>query len=113
KTDENYRISELAEIVAETVPGCRIEYAPGGGPDKRCYRVNCDKIHRLVPGFRPRWTAREGARELFDAYRVAGLTAKDMEKGRYTRIVHLQALLREGRLDASLRWGDAIRRKQF
>src|SRR5262249_50407570 len=34
-TEENYRISELADIVAETVPGCRIEYAAGGGPDKR------------------------------------------------------------------------------
>ena len=44
QTEENYRISELADIVAETVPGCRVEYAPGGGPDKRCYRVNCDKI---------------------------------------------------------------------
>ena len=37
---------ELAAIVAETVPGCRVEYAPGGGPDERCYRVNCEKIDR-------------------------------------------------------------------
>ena len=44
QTEENYRIRELAAIVAETVPGCRIEYAPDGGPDKRCYRVSCDKI---------------------------------------------------------------------
>ena len=47
RTDENYRIRELADIVAETVPGCQVEYAPGGGPDKRCYRINCDKIHRV------------------------------------------------------------------
>ena len=60
QTEENYRISELADIVAETVPGCRVEYAPGGGPDKRCYRVNCDKIRRLLPSFRPQWTARKG-----------------------------------------------------
>src|SRR5215831_6902574 len=38
RTDQNYRISELAAIVMETVPGCTVEYAPGGGPDKRCYR---------------------------------------------------------------------------
>ena len=72
RTEENYRISELADIVAETVPGCRVEYAPGGGPDKRCYRVNCDKIRRVLPGFRPQWTARKGAQELYDAYRAAG-----------------------------------------
>ena len=52
-TEENYRIRELAEIVAETVPGCRIEYAPDAGPDKRCYRVDFGKIRKVLPGFRP------------------------------------------------------------
>src|SRR5271154_975616 len=52
RTEENYRVRELADIVSETVPGCRVEYAPGGGPDKRCYRVNCDKIRRILPAFR-------------------------------------------------------------
>jgi nucleoside-diphosphate-sugar epimerase len=104
RTDENYRISELADIVKETVPGCRIEYAPDGGPDKRCYRVTCEKIRRMVPEFRPQWTARLGARELYDAYRAAALTADDMKTGRYTRITSIQGLLRTGRLDASLRW---------
>jgi nucleoside-diphosphate-sugar epimerase len=104
QTGENYRISELADIVAETVPGCRIEYAPGGGPDKRCYRVNCDKIHRVLPGFRPQWTARKGAQELYDAYRAAGLTAEDLKSGRYFRISTIRRLLKEGQLDAYLHW---------
>jgi nucleoside-diphosphate-sugar epimerase len=103
RTDENFRIRELAEIVAEIVPGCRVEYAPDGGPDLRCYRVNCDKIRRLLPGFKPSWTARQGAQELYDAYRSAGLTAEDLECGRYTRIRHIQQLLKSGSLDASLR----------
>jgi nucleoside-diphosphate-sugar epimerase len=104
RTEENYRIRELATIVAETVPGSRVEYAPDGGPDLRCYRVNCDKIRRIVPGFRPQWTARQGAQELYDAYRIAGLTREDMESGRYLRLKHIQRLLIAGQLDASLRW---------
>jgi hypothetical protein len=104
RTDENYRIRDLAAIVAETVPGCEIEYAPDGGPDKRCYRVNCDKILRTLPGFQPEWTARKGARELYDAYRAAGLTAQDLEHGRYARISHIQRLLKGSRVDSSLRW---------
>lgn len=103
-TDENYRIVELAEIVAQTVPNCRVEYAPGGGPDKRCYRVNCDKIRKVLPRFKPQWTARKGAQELYDAYRAAGLSAEDMQSGRYVRIRSIQRLLRTGVLDASLRW---------
>jgi nucleoside-diphosphate-sugar epimerase len=103
RTDENYRISELADIVAETVPGCRIEYAPGGGPDKRCYRINFDKIHRMLPTFCPEWTARKGAKELYDAYRAFGLAITDVEAGRYTRISQIRRLVKTGRIDTSLR----------
>jgi nucleoside-diphosphate-sugar epimerase len=103
QTQENYRISELAEIVAETVPGSHVEYATDGGPDKRCYRINCDKIQRVLPGFVPKWNARQGAQELYDAYRAAGLTRDDVEKGRYIRIRQIQQLLQDGRVDSSLR----------
>jgi nucleoside-diphosphate-sugar epimerase len=104
QTQENYRIRDLATIVAETVPGCRVEYAPDGGPDKRCYRVNCDKIRRILPGFRPQWTARQGAQELYQAYRAARLSFADLKLGRYTRITHIQKLMKEGQLDNSLYW---------
>jgi nucleoside-diphosphate-sugar epimerase len=104
QTAENYRIREIADIVANVVPGCRIEYAPGGGPDKRCYRVNCDKIRRMLPGFQPKWTARKGAQELYDAYREIGLTSNDTEGGRYVRISQIQRLQAGGKLDPYLRW---------
>lgn len=107
QTEENYRISELATIVAETIPGCHIEYAPDGGPDKRCYRVSCDKIRRMLPNFRPQWTARQGAQELYDAYRAAKLTADDLEQGRYLRIKSIQKLQKAGLLDDLLRWTSA------
>lgn len=103
-TQENYRIRELAEIVVETVPGSRVEYAPGGGPDKRCYRVNCDKIQRVLPTFRPQWTARKGARELYEAFQAAGLVAGDLKGNRYFRVNHIQTLQEAGQLDGSLRW---------
>jgi|SRR5215467_1287850 len=107
-TDENYRVRELANIVAETIPGCRVEYAPGGGPDKRCYRVTCEKIRRVLPTFQPQWTARKGAEELYDAYRTIGLTAEDVECGRYIRIVQIQRLQRDRQLDKSLLWHEAV-----
>ncbi len=107
RAEENFRISELAEIVAETVPGSRIEYAPGGGPDKRCYRINCEKIYRKLPSFRPVWTARKGAQELYEAYRAAGLTFADIEAGRYTRITQIKILMKAGQLDKGLAWTDS------
>lgn len=104
RNEENYRIRDLADVVREIVPGCRVEYAAGGGPDLRCYRVSFDKINRVLPAFRPQWTARRGARELYDAYRGAGLTAEDINRGRYVRISEIQRLQKAGRLDACLRW---------
>jgi len=103
-TEENYRIRDLAAIVADTVPGCRVEYAPDGGPDKRCYRINCDKIRRALPNFHPQWNARKGAQELYEAYRSAGLSADELQGGRYVRISHIQKLLSAGLLDSALRW---------
>jgi nucleoside-diphosphate-sugar epimerase len=102
RNDQNFRISDLADIVAGVVPGCRVEYAPGGGPDLRCYRVNFDKIGRLLPAFRPEWTAQKGAEELYEAYRGLGLTREDVENGRYIRLKRLSHLMDSGQVDSSL-----------
>jgi nucleoside-diphosphate-sugar epimerase len=104
RTEENYQIRDLAQIVQETVPGCSIEFATDAGPDKRCYRADFSLIHRTLPGFQPQWDARRGARELYDAYRKVSLRLEDFEGPRYKRIDHIQGLLSTGRLDASLRW---------
>jgi hypothetical protein len=79
-----------------------VEYAPDGGPDKRCYRVTCEKIRRVLPNFRPQWNARKGALELYEAYRKSGLT--DERRGTYIRMNQIQRLLKSGQIDASLQW---------
>ena len=107
QTEENYRIRHLADIVQDVVPGSRIDYAKDGGPDPRCYRVDFGKIQRLLPEFKPRWNARRGAEELYDAYRRGGLVIEDCEGPRFKRIDHLKQLLATRRIDASLRWRTA------
>jgi nucleoside-diphosphate-sugar epimerase len=104
QTSENYRVRELAMIVKETVPGCEVSFAEGAGPDKRNYRVNCDKIAQVLPEYQPQWNARSGAQELYDSYRRVGLELDDFEGPRYKRISHIKQLLDEGALDSDLRW---------
>src|SRR4030095_1674109 len=104
RTDENFQIRQIAEIVGETVPGCTIEFAAGAGPDTRSYRVDFGKIAQQVPAFRPRWTVREGARELYEAYRKTDLKLDEFEGPRYRRIDCLRQLLGSGRLDPTLHW---------
>jgi hypothetical protein len=103
-TTENYRISELAEIVKQVVPDCQVDYADDAGPDKRCYRVDCNRIAREIPGFKPQWTARRGAEELLAAYQAIGLQLDEFEGPRYKRIDQIKLLMSGGRIDAHLRW---------
>jgi nucleoside-diphosphate-sugar epimerase len=104
RSEENYQIRDLAEIVKETVPGCTIEFAADAGPDKRCYRADFSRITRILPAFRPKWDARRGARELYEAYKKVDLRVEDFEGPRYKRIDHIQGLLASGRLNSDLRW---------
>lgn len=104
QTSENYTVRALAEMVQHAVPGSRITFGEDAGPDQRNYRVDCSRIARLLPAFRPQWTVGAGIAQLRDAYRAHGLTREEFLSGRYLRILHIQALLESGRLDAQLRW---------
>jgi nucleoside-diphosphate-sugar epimerase len=104
RNEDNYQIRDLAEIVKDTVPNCRIEYAPDAGPDKRCYRVDCSKIAQTLPDFKPQWDARQGATELYEVYQKVGLTLEEFEGSKYQRIAHIKYLLNSGLLDENLRW---------
>jgi nucleoside-diphosphate-sugar epimerase len=103
RDDENWRIREVASMVAEALPGSRVVLADGAGADKRSYRVDFGKIkHRL--GFQPTWTVRDGVRELAEAYRHHGVTLDDLTGPRFTRLEKIRELQRSGRLSDDVRW---------
>jgi len=104
RSEENYQIKDLAGLVKEVVPGCTVRYAEGGGPDPRCYRVDCGKIAAALPSFRPQWTVRRGMEELYAAFRKYGLSSADWDGPKFARIRTIQKLKGEGRLDEGLRW---------
>ena len=106
-SQENYQIREIAAMVEEVVPRCSVKYLEGGGPDPRCYRVNCDKLSRHVPAFRTKWTVRRGVEELHESFVRHGLTG-EMFAG-YVRLARIQELLRQGRLDGTMRWQNVSR----
>lgn len=104
RSDQNFQIKDIAQVVEQTVPGCRIEFAGDAEPDKRCYRVDFSRIGKVLPGFKPEWDIPRGAKELYEAYKKVGLCVEDFEGVRYKRIDHIKSLLASGRLDLSLRW---------
>jgi len=103
-SSQNYRIRDLAQIVSEVVPNCRVEYADDAGPDTRSYRVSFEKIATTLPAFKPQWDARKGAEQLYEAYRNSGLTLEEFEGPRYQRIAHIRKLIEDGVIDSELRY---------
>ncbi len=105
---QNYRVRELAELLAE-ITGCEVEIAADASPDPRSYRVDFSKLERTFPTLHLGWDARRGARELVDAYRAEGMSADQFEGSRYVRLRRIRELLDRGAVDSELRWtGGAV-----
>lgn len=104
KNGENYRIRDVANMVAEIVPNCEVAFADGASADIRNYRVDFTKIETSLPGFVASWTLRAGIEELYEAYTKAGLTKDEFLGPRYYRLKTVQGLLDRGAIDATLRW---------
>ena len=100
---ENYRVREIAEIVAKTFPGCELTIGDSGG-DTRSYRVSFAKIRKHMPEFRAQWTAERGARQLKAVFERIGLDRETFEAAPFTRLKELKHLRETRQIDARLLW---------
>lgn len=100
---ENYRIREIAEIVAKTFPGCQLTIGESGG-DTRSYRVSFAKIREHMPEFKTSWTAERGARQLRAVFERIGLTREIFESEPFTRLKEIKHLRQTNQIDQTLFW---------
>lgn len=100
---ENYRIREIAEIVAKTFPGCELTVGESGG-DTRSYRVSFAKIREHMPEFRTSWTAERGARQLKSVFDRIGMTREMFEEAPFTRLKELKRLQDTRQVGPELYW---------
>jgi nucleoside-diphosphate-sugar epimerase len=102
-TTENYRIREIAAIVAGAFPGCEVTSGPPS-QDNRSYRVSFDKIAARLPGYQARWSAQRGAEELRDLFERIEFTQETHEYRAFTRLKQLKYLQRTHQVDDDLYW---------
>ncbi|MGH8202269.1 MAG: NAD-dependent epimerase/dehydratase family protein [Steroidobacteraceae bacterium] len=108
-TSENYRVREVADMVAEVVPSSRVTYAGDASPDARNYRVDCEKIRSRLPAFQPQWTVRKGIEQIYEALRHHGTSAEEFLSSQFIRLKRIRELQTAGTLDEMLRWRVALR----
>jgi nucleoside-diphosphate-sugar epimerase len=102
-TAENYQVREIAQIVAETFPGCELTFGSSDG-DNRSYRVSFDKINAQLPGFKCRRNVRLGAEQLREVFERIDMPAETFRYRAYTRLKQLQFLIRTQQIDDNLFW---------
>ena len=104
RTQENFRIRDVAELVAQVVPDCEVSFAAGASPDARNYRVDFAKAEKALPGYTPQWTLRAGIEELYAAYKGHNMTKDEFLGPRYYRLKVIRDRIERGELDKDLRW---------
>jgi nucleoside-diphosphate-sugar epimerase len=102
-TEENFRVRDIAKMVAETFPEADVTTGSSNG-DSRSYRVSFSKIASRLPGYTSRWSLRAGLQDLKRCFREVGLGEKEFQYRPYTRLRQLRYLLEKGLVDKRLFW---------
>jgi nucleoside-diphosphate-sugar epimerase len=100
---ENYRIREIAEIIAGVIPGCEVTIGTSAG-DNRSYRVSFKKIASELPGFKAQWNAKRGAEQLYELFKRIDMSKETYEFRAFTRLKQLRYLKHTGQVDENLFW---------
>ena len=103
QNSDNHRIRDLAKLIAEEFPGCEISVGPPSA-DNRSYRVNFDRIHNELPGFKCSFTARDGARQLREIFERIQMTDDVYKFRAFTRLKQLQYLQKTDQIDGDFFW---------
>jgi nucleoside-diphosphate-sugar epimerase len=100
---ENYRVREIAQIIAEEFPGCTVSVGPPSA-DNRSYRVSFKRIHEELPGFKCSYTARDGARQLRQVFERIQMSPETYQYRAFTRLKQLKYLQSTGQIDSEFFW---------
>ncbi|KAB8314563.1 SDR family oxidoreductase [Tolypothrix campylonemoides VB511288] len=102
-TANNYRVKEIAEIIAGVFPGCKLSFGDQGA-DNRSYRVSFEKINTVLPGFKCDWNAQRGAQQLYDLFSQIDMTEEVFLSRGFTRLKQLEYLIRTQQIDKDFFW---------
>lgn len=103
----NYQVKDLANAVAECVPGVSISINKNAPPDNRSYRVDFALYERLAPKHQPQVDLHTAIRELKTGLEGMGFNDPNFRSSKYMRLEVLKRLREQGLLTGDLEWSRA------
>lgn len=100
----NYQVRELANAVAEAIPGTKVSINHQAPPDKRSYRVNFDLFAELAAGYTPKVTLSQSIERLRTGMQDLGFSDANFRNSQYMRLQTIKKHRADGLLDAELKW---------
>ncbi|WP_439883369.1 NAD-dependent epimerase/dehydratase family protein [Pontibacter sp. MBLB2868] len=100
----NYQVNELAEAVADVIPGTVVTVNKNAAPDKRSYRVNFDLYKKLAPDHQPQYSLKEAIMELRDGLIEMEFKDGDFRNSLLMRLKVLTSLQEHGKMNEQLEW---------
>jgi nucleoside-diphosphate-sugar epimerase len=83
---ENYQVRDVGDQVQRLIPAAKVVYTGEVGADPRNYRVNFDKLSRVLPDFRLQYDLASGMEELHRKMVEHGFGKKDFEGEQFVRL---------------------------
>jgi nucleoside-diphosphate-sugar epimerase len=83
---ENYQVRDVGDQVQRLIPTARVVYTGEVGADPRNYRVNFDRLGRLLPDFRLQYDLVSGMEELHRKMVEHGFGKNDFEGDQFVRL---------------------------
>lgn len=100
----NYQVRDLAEAVAEEIPGVDVSMNRDAQPDKRSYKVNFDLFKKLAPAHQPAVSLRDSIKELKEGLESMRFRDTEFRASRHMRLIVLTELQEKGLLNQKLQW---------
>ena len=101
---ENYQVKDIAFLVKEFMPECKVMISGEHGTDSRSYKVDFSKIQRKMPHFKPKWDLKKGIGQLSDFYNRYKMDSGKFNGRDFIRLEQIKYLLHNNKIDSKLYW---------
>ena len=100
----NYQVRDLAEAVAQVIPGVEVSINKDAQPDKRSYRVSFDLFEKLAPDYQPEVDLKTSILRLKDGLKAIQFSDPNFRNSTFMRLKVLTSLQEKGLLSSQLTW---------